>query len=323
MNMTKSGTLGGFVTLQNPERQCFLTCAHVVLPIAELTKEKLGKYARKREIKVADKQKIRRGSVENIEFKHGTVHEVSIDAALIEITEQDRKPCNGEFAKVYTTEQFSGAGFSKENMPNFVKGEVEQIKMYNFRKPVLKIGANTGITLGSLKIGRSCARIFDFQDVVIEEKFSITLCKQMEVLPQIDPSLASDSREPFIDIGDSGSFVFFISHDNPLVLRCIGLAVAKTSYGSCIMTPIDKVFDALRLPHDCLSKFTKDVAQSEMYQSNLKDIFNTILTDVSSNMATKDDIKNINQEMKKINERLSTTESEVHMLKETQKDNAI
>ncbi|XP_062605674.1 uncharacterized protein LOC134267491 [Saccostrea cucullata] len=170
------------------------------------------------------------------------------------------------------------------------------------------------MTIGSLKIGNCCANVSHYDvhyDVHTTNNMadSITLCKQMEVLPHFDPSQTSDSWDSFLDYGDSGSFVFFISQEDPLILKCIGLAVAKTSYGSCLMTPIDKVLDALDLPHNCLSKFTPNVSHEETKADIL-----SILNDLSRKIATKDDIEKLENEMHKINERLSATESEVIML---------
>ena len=51
----------------------------------------------------------------------------------------------------------------------------------------------------------------------------------------------------FFDAGDSGSLVFMPRDDGP-ELYCIGLAIGWTSYHSCIVTPIENVFDKLGLP---------------------------------------------------------------------------
>ncbi|XP_062607835.1 uncharacterized protein LOC134269648 [Saccostrea cucullata] len=304
----RTGTLGGFVTLQNPERQAFLTCAHVVLPVDVLKNGETCVYARRREINVVDRNGMQFGKVHKAEFKHGQASEVSIDAALVEITDKYRYPCDGNFAPVFSSEQIMETGFSENNMPQFENGEMEQIKKFNFRKPVLKIGAKSGLTIGSLKIGRSSARIHDYE-VEVGNNFSTTLYKQMEVIPQYDLSQTSDSREPFLDYGDSGSFVYFISQENPVVLKCIGLAVAKTSHGTCLMTPIDKVFEALDLPFNCLSKFVKKETQGERV-SDLSAKLDYIL----KKMATKDDIQKIEGEISTLKEKFSATESNVKIL---------
>ncbi|XP_062590201.1 uncharacterized protein LOC134251798 [Saccostrea cucullata] len=54
-DMKTTGTLGGFVTLQNPNRHAFLTCAHVVLPSDVLKKGRAIEYTKRRDIKVLTK----------------------------------------------------------------------------------------------------------------------------------------------------------------------------------------------------------------------------------------------------------------------------
>ncbi|XP_062590219.1 uncharacterized protein LOC134251817 [Saccostrea cucullata] len=306
---TRFGTLGGFVTLQNPERQLFLTCAHVLFPINQLKNEKLNEDIKEKEINVVDKDGHQLGKVHKAVFKHGHERDVSIDAALVEIIDQYRYARNGKFA-VISPEEISKTGFSEYNMPRFDNGEMEQVTQSNFRQQALKVGAKSGLTIGSLKIGNSCARIL-YYDIQVGNYFSTTFYKQMEVIPQLDYSQTSESREPFLDNGDSGSFVYLIAHPEPVVLKCIGLAFAKTSHGTCLMTPIDKVFEALGLPFNCLSKFAKEDTQ----RGNISDILSK-LEDISNKMATKEDFKKMNGEISSMKQKFSSTEASVKVLLE-------
>lgn len=78
---------------------------------------------------------------------------------------------------------------------------------------------------------------------------------QFEVLPQMLPSVVSDTQEPFLTNGDSGAFIFVVKNDDPLLFKAIGMAIAVTSYGSCIMTPIHPVLNSFNLSSDSLLKF--------------------------------------------------------------------
>ncbi|XP_061180562.1 uncharacterized protein LOC133189170 [Saccostrea echinata] len=316
---TKSGTLGGFIDIQRGKS--FLTCAHVVLPTNVLKSNRASDYVQRREIRVFDKEMREIGRLTKAVFNHGQAAEVSIDAVIVEITDTRRYPCDGNFADVFSVNQLNGAGFSSAQGPHFSNGQIEQISTFNFRKQVIKIGASSGITLGWLRTGRSCAQIIDDYDIDIDGLFRIRLFGQLEVLPRIDPSQSSDSHQPFVRSGDSGALVFSICNDNPIVLKCIGIVVAMTSYGACLMTPIDKVLDALDLKYDCFSKFSVPSSSQQTDSEDLRSLLWSItqqLTVVQSNMATKGDIQNTNanignlkSDLEKFNDRLTMAEEEI------------
>ena len=71
------------------------------------------------------------------------------------------------------------------------------------------------------------------------ENQSAELYNQLEIIPDVDSA-------KFFDPGDSGALVFM--HLNDQDLYCVGLAVGCTSYGSCVVTPIESVFQELGLP---------------------------------------------------------------------------
>lgn len=189
----------------------------------------------------------------------------------------------------------------------------------------MKIGASSGLTIGSLKIGRSNAQIIQDLDVNVDNSFRIRVYNQLEVIPRIDPSQPSDSPQAFLTNGDSGAFVYAITNENPLVLKCIGMAIAKTSYGSCLLTPIDKIFDALDLPYNCLSTFNFPESRSIRDSDSLTNMLAMIsqqLTEVKSTMAvnsqdTKNEFGQMKNSLQNIHDRLLVAESEIKTLKKT------
>ncbi|XP_048749809.2 uncharacterized protein LOC125661715 [Ostrea edulis] len=322
-NCAKFGTLGGFVDLHNPPGKAFLTCAHVVLPTNVLQNQLASEYVRRREIiRVFDREKNEIGKITKAVFDSRQPETVSVDVALVEIT--GRHPSDGYFSDVYSVNQLCEAGFSVQHVPHFSNGQIEKISTSNFRKQVIKVGASSGLTIGSLRMGRSCAHIMDECDVNIDGSFNIQLFGQLEVLPRIDPTQPSDSRQPFVSDGDSGALVFAIYNDNPMVLKCIGMVVARTSYGSCLMTPIDKVLDALGLPYNCFSKFSIPTNNQDSDSESLRSMITSItqqltamqstittLTSKSESMATKSDVESLKKDLVKFNDRLTIAESKV------------
>jgi hypothetical protein len=151
-------------------------------------------------------------------------------------------------------------------------------------------------------------------DVNINDSFKIRFFGQLEVLPRIDPTQPSDSIQAFVSSGDSGALVFAIHNENPIVLKCIGMVVAKTSYGSCLMTPIDKVLDALDLPYNCLSKFSIPSSSQDPDSDRVQAMLMSItqqLTAMHSAMATKIDVENLKIDF---NDRLAIVESSVRRM---------
>lgn len=189
--------------------------------------------------------------------------------------------------------------------------------------PILKVGASSGITLGSLKIGTSSAQIIDDFDVTVDNSFRIKVYGQLEVIPRIDPSQECGPHQAFLNDGDSGAFVFIIANENPLVLKCIGMAIAKTSHGSCLLTPINKIFDKLGLPYDCLSNFTvqrgvldndSDILRNMMLKisEQLMEVKTTMDTNVQETKKDREKMEEMNTKLDRINDRLTAAESEIH-----------
>ena len=72
-------------------------------------------------------------------------------------------------------------------------------------------------------------------------------CEKVEFFNQIEVASIQGYTQ-FFDAGDSGSLVFMPRDDHGPELYCIGLAIGWTSYHSCIVTPIENVFEKLGLP---------------------------------------------------------------------------
>lgn len=93
------GTLGGFVDLPESNTTGFITCAHVVCSHDILQRGNVQTYIQNNCIEISDKsidstESI--GVVRKAVFRYGQDTQVSIDAALVEIT--SRNPTDGEFA---------------------------------------------------------------------------------------------------------------------------------------------------------------------------------------------------------------------------------
>jgi hypothetical protein len=208
----------------------------------------------------------------------------------------------------YLISNFIFSGFTTQKALEFTNGKIEKISDHNCGENVIKIGARSGLTSGYIRTGdthvkitESRADIIGAQDIFIDENtFGFQMYKQIEILPK-------DGNSPFLMKGDSGAFVFMITNNEPLVLKCIGMAIAVTSYGSCIMTPIGDVLNALNLPQDSLSKFTPtitgpsyDSSQLETLKKSIMNDFEKLLSGLDKTMATlasKEDVQKIDQRL--------------------------
>ena len=125
------------------------------------------------------------------------------------------------------------SGFGQKNPLNFSKGKIMTLKdvIANRRNDLIKVGSKTGVTRGSLYLTDSFFRHKNI-DMVTKSGETLTFFKQMEVAVFFQP-------------GDSGALVFMPLKDNEL--HCMGLAIGYTSYSSCIVTPIQPVFEKLGL----------------------------------------------------------------------------
>ena len=130
------------------------------------------------------------------------------------------------------------SGFEEESIPKSFNGRIltraELPQYWNSR--VVKLGCMTGLTRGKLYSPGTFVRRLPNKHT---DESKVEFLGQLEIVP-------SSKSAKFFDLGDSGSLVFMVL--NEAELYCIGLAVGCTSYGSCIVTPIEHVFKELMLP---------------------------------------------------------------------------
>jgi hypothetical protein len=158
----------------------------------------------------------------------------------------------------------------------------------------LKVGAESGLTAGRFE-GASHPKIDDLSD-------SITLHHQYEIKPL-------SKETPFLKRGDSGSLIFVLNNTSPVELICVGLAVAATTHGSCIMTPIHSVLKALKLPENSLSVFENSSGFEYVTYSALNELLNN-QTEMLKNIL-QENTENIKTEIGKLSERIKTVENEI------------
>lgn len=131
-------------------------------------------------------------------------------------------------------------GFTEENPPHFSSGEIiPQMNEPRIGHMVVKCGAVTGLTHGHLALDGSIFRMenqeMQMPGIAAQRSPRIVMYRQYLVEP-----LANHS---FFEMGDSGSLVFM--HEGRS-LKCIGMAIGNTSYGGCIVTPIEAILEAFQ-----------------------------------------------------------------------------
>ncbi|XP_062568508.1 uncharacterized protein LOC134230690 [Saccostrea cucullata] len=326
--LSKSGTLGCFIELS--DSTAFITCAHVLYSSKTLREHNFKKASEKIEIQVIDRRQHGEsqivGLVKTAAFDYGDPRMTSVDAALIEMT--GVHPIDEKFSEVYSADQVEHAGFSSRTNLCFPYGEVEKVSRANFRSDIIKVGAESGLTIGRLRKGNSAARVRNNIEVTIDSSsdFTPVFYNQFEVLPQILPSVISEAHTPFLINGDSGALIFVVKSDNPLILKAIGMAVAVTSYDSCLMTPIHNVLNSLNISTDKVFKF-ESRAEANSQGITIKDLEKVLQNvqvgimrevgefkeDLKSDIAVSNTtltnrLDSVDKELHKFNDRLSKIE---------------
>jgi hypothetical protein len=122
---------------------------------------------------------------------------------------------------------------------NFASGKIQKLSDVSQEElvcNVIKVGATTGLTCGQ----------FYVDGVYVKDFEGCYGNSTMELYNQLEISSTSETKTKFFDLGDSGCLVFLSREGHDLV--CIGVGVGCTSYGSCVVTPIDVALDALSFP---------------------------------------------------------------------------
>ena len=128
------------------------------------------------------------------------------------------------------------SGFGRTNPFKFSKGKIMTFDdiLANRRNDLIKVGSTTGVTRGSLYLTDTYVRLSNPYLGTTKSGEALAFFNQMEVL-----------NPKFCLPGDSGALVFMpLKHDE---LHCMGLVLGFTSYASCLVTPIEKVFEKLEL----------------------------------------------------------------------------
>lgn len=165
----------------------------------------------------------------------------------------------------------------------------------------MKVGAESGLTAGQF-----CGPIHPKLDNLNDEYSpSIYLYHQIEIVPL-------SKETPFLKSGDSGSFIFMLKNTNPVELTCVGIAVASTSHGSCIMTPISRVLEALKLPENSLSVFENSSVNTNPEYVTNEELVNLlkIQTDTLKEFL-QENTENIKTEITELSKRIKTVEDKI------------
>ncbi|KAK3603561.1 hypothetical protein CHS0354_027984 [Potamilus streckersoni] len=261
VSSTKIGSLGGFVSLPGDKIGC-LTAAHVVLKdnhIVQYIKMKNEERKKLNDSLVEGEINIEMyqpeplpgvkpfGRVQAIALDAGDIYTPSVDAAIIQITDDERRPEMGNFPDG----DFEDVGFTKEDPMLFTSGAIlDDIDPSQRGSLVIKFGCTTGITRGFLKwIGGSVRPVDVWGKYCFPAMFG-----QMEV-----------TMRDFACEGDSGAMVFLCVGGNIRNLRAVGMVIGGSSTGcSCVVTPIKAVFEKLGLINNQLKVFpTKQLSLQE------------------------------------------------------------
>ena len=123
---------------------------------------------------------------------------------------------------------------------------------------MLKCGAKTGVTRGSLKLDGVQVKNYDFRFSKNGKPFTSDAHFQI-IEGQYE--ISSNSESTFIGAGDSGASVYVKGRFGELY--CIGIAIGYTSYGSAIVTPIFPILKKFGLNTRYLKKFPEPESSEE------------------------------------------------------------
>ncbi|XP_062569478.1 uncharacterized protein LOC134231532 [Saccostrea cucullata] len=238
----KGSKSAGFVN--NNGKIGLITCAHGVLALHELKNRTIDRHNNADEVE-AFVRKSRSfkvcGKIVTAEFpKNNEAIECSVDAAFIEL---DSSFSVAGFRNV-PAEQLISAGFDAHNPVAFRGTVILNERIGDTSGSVLKFGARTGLTLGSLFNENMHVRIKYKETLKLYDSIGYTdIPCDVNVYNQME--IESLTHDNFFEVGDSGSLVFYIQDDT---LCCIGMAIGLTTRGTCLVTPIENILKSLGLP---------------------------------------------------------------------------
>ncbi|KAL3855565.1 hypothetical protein ACJMK2_014772 [Sinanodonta woodiana] len=268
----QSGTLGGFVDLPGGKIGC-ITAAHVVLNKTErknyvkFKKAKKTKYnaslARGQHIIELYQPTCKRaafGRVSRIVFEEGNKSAPSVDAAVIEITDDDRTPSTGMFP----FGNYPVIDFTEENPMMYNSGKTRDHLNISRGSRVVKYGCYTNITHGKLVWNGSSVRIVNTGGISWNRLKADNISYPKFFNQMV---IKSSDNINFSVPGDSGALVF-IYHTSNKDLEAIGLLIGGSTHRSSarmhIVTPIQAVFQQLGLEHVMFKRFP-DISHGEQH----------------------------------------------------------
>lgn len=258
-----SASVGPFVNVVETNETCFLTVRHLF----SLTRSD-EEIIRKEIVQPADCDKVLSASPEPDRTCGKVIALVlseEVDAALVQISEE-RKPTRGLFADI-TIRELADTGLSQTHVTTFDDGaqmDVDGLTLQSVYacRPVLKVGAETGLTKGFLATTSGVVKVTDDK-----EKLETTYNGRRES-HYMTKLLFVESRagsKVFCQPGDSGAGAFLL--DSSIKLHCIGIVIGVLHNSCTVVTPIGAVLDAFKQKYPNitleLKKFNLDAMDTQ------------------------------------------------------------
>ncbi|KAK3599439.1 hypothetical protein CHS0354_036455 [Potamilus streckersoni] len=309
----KTGSLGGFVDLSGDKVGC-LTAAHAVLRDDQIQQYiNMGDEEKKKwnDDLAQGKELIEKhqpipmqgykpfGRVQSIALEAGNASSRSVDAAIIQITDDERKPIMGNFPDG----DFENVGFTREYPMLYSSGDIlDDMEPSQKGSMVIKFGGSTGITRGCLEWNGHSLRplnVSGFSGFYFPEIFG-----QMEV-----------KTRDFAANGDSGALVFLCVGGNIRNLQAVGMIIGGNSTGcSCYITPIKAIFEKLGSRHNRFRVFPhRQLAHQETTPQVLTERISALEHALSKQNSTLDKLsENVNTIENSMNQSLGRVEENMN-----------
>lgn len=183
--------------------------------------------------------------------------------------------------------------------------EIHDLLEIDNNRRFYKYGCRTGWTTGMFHLDGAAFRMpHPVQDG--ETQFNICLHNQFEI--------QSDSENDFAAKGDSGALVFIEDNEK---LVAIGMVEAGMAEDVCFVTPLDAIFEALRLnPKDGLKNFNSGVNRSVSIDSGVHISDSHFTVSVREEITTlKSDISHVKSDVVSLKGEMSDVKGEVSEMK--------
>ncbi|OWF46577.1 uncharacterized protein LOC110455548 [Mizuhopecten yessoensis] len=240
-----SGTLGPFVRFK--DEVGFLTCAHVLFQITNPSERFNFPDGASSTVEVVqpsidiEHPRSACGFVQKAIFD--PTRNPSIDVAVVQLTDDERKPTAGQFANARLS-KLKIAGFDESNLPEYNSGSYEtRLNELSRSQIAFKFGSSSDVTKGTVDMDGIDVRPLSI-DVTLPECHKTAFMQNQCTISGNDPELILG--------GDSGAPVFMRTITN--VLSCIGIVIGQgylpidgvtKVYPVAVFTPIGAVLQAL------------------------------------------------------------------------------